>query len=188
MCCGTKRLVQIECPNDCPYLTTAREHPAAAVVRKQQRDFDLVVHTMRDLNERQSQLFFLVATFLIRYESPEWQRLSDEDVAEGAAALAGTFETAARGVIYEHRPASIPAGRLAAAMKQALGEAASSTTSAFERDAAVVLRRVEEAARAARGADPTNPRAFIDLLARLVTPPAVEGGSQPAEASRLIVP
>lgn len=187
MCCGTKRLVQIECQNDCPFLTTAREHPAAIVVRNQQRDFDLVVHAVRDLNERQSQLFFLVATFLVRHESPERQRPADEDVAEAAAALAGTFETASRGVIYEHRPASIPAGRLAAALKQALREAAGNTTSAFERDAAVVLRRVEEAARTVRGADSTNPRALVDLLARIVTPPSVEGASQRPEASRLIV-
>src|ERR1700704_4766830 len=32
VCCGTKRLVQIECPPDCAYLAVAREHrpPAAA--------------------------------------------------------------------------------------------------------------------------------------------------------------
>src|SRR6185436_15038482 len=101
VCCGTKRLTQIQCPSDCAYLATAREHPPAAAVRQQQRDLGLLVQFMRDFNQRQSQLFFLIATFLARYEAPEFQPLIDDDVGEAAAALASTFETAARGVIYE---------------------------------------------------------------------------------------
>ena len=105
---------------------------------------------MRDLSERQSQLFFLINSFLQRYEPPELQPLVDDDVVEAAAALAGTFETAARGVIYEHRPAALPADRLATALKPVLAEAGKRGGSAFERDAAVVLRRIEEAARESR--------------------------------------
>lgn len=145
---------------------------------------------MRDLNERQSHLFFLVATFLTRYESPELQPLIDDDVAEAAAALAATFETASRGVIYEHRPASLPAGRLATALKQLLAETAKTTSSSFERDAAVILRRIEEAARDLRAADPSERRALIDLLARVIEPADAEAPASQAlpEPSRLIVP
>lgn len=190
VCCGTKRLVEIHCPSDCPYLSSAREHPAAAVLRQQQRDVGRLVHALRDLNERQSHLFFLVATFLTRYESPELQPLIDDDVAEAAAALAATFETASRGVIYEHRPASLPAGRLATALKQLLAETAKRTSSSFERDAAVILRRIEEAARELRAADPSERRALIDLLARVIEPADAEAPASQAlpEPSRLIVP
>lgn len=189
VCCGTKRLVEIHCPSDCPYLSSAREHPAAAVVRQQQRDVGRVVHIMRDLNERQSHLFFLAATFLARYEPPELQPLIDDDVAEAAAALAATFETSSRGVIYEHRPASLPAGRLATALKQLLAETAQTISSSFERDAAVILRRIEEAARELRAAAPSQRRALIDLLARAVKPADPEASaSAPLEPSRLIVP
>jgi hypothetical protein len=123
VCCGTKRLVQIQCPTDCAWLASAREHPPAVIVRQQQRDVGLLVQFMRDFNERQSQIFFLVVTFLVRYEPPELQRVIDGDVAEGLAALASTFETASRGVIYEHRPASLQAERLIAALKPVLAEA-----------------------------------------------------------------
>ena len=69
---------------------------------------------MRDLNERQSQLFFLIAHVSRPLSSRRnCSALIDDDVAEAAAALAATFETASRGVIYEHRPASLPAERLA---------------------------------------------------------------------------
>src|SRR6185436_12385392 len=106
VCCGTKRLVEIRCPSDCAYLVTAREHPPAVLVRQQQRDIELAMEVIRDFNERQSQIFFLVTTFIVRYQPPELHSLADIDVAEAAAALAATFETATRGVIYEHQAAS----------------------------------------------------------------------------------
>jgi len=191
VCCGTKRLVEIKCPSDCPYLSAAREHPAAAVVRQQQRDFSRVGHIMRDLNERQSHLFFLVATFLTQYEPAELQALIDDDVSEAVMAVAGTFETASRGVIYEHRPTSLPAGRLATAIKELLAEAAQPATSAFERDAAVVLRRIEDAAREIRSEQPKEPRALLEVLIRTIKPTAQDStsvGQTGPEASRLIVP
>jgi hypothetical protein len=167
VCCGTKRLVEIPCPADCPYLASARDHPPAVTVRQQQRDIDLLAHGMRDLSERQAQLFFMINSFLQRYEPPELQAIIDDDVIEGVAALASTFETASRGVIYDHRPTAPPADRLATALKPVIAEAGKHGGSAFERDAAVVLRRIGEASQEVRMADPANPRAFLDLLGRM---------------------
>lgn len=187
VCCGTKRLVQISCPSDCTWLLSAREHPPATVVRQQQRDVGLLVRFMRDFSERQSQLFFLIATFLARYEAPELQAPLDADVSEAMGSLAATFETASRGLIYDHRPASVLAERLTAALKPVLAEAGQGAGSAFERDAAAVLRRVEEAVSDVRATDQANRRAFLDLLGRVITKP---GGSsdEPEDPPRLIVP
>ena len=168
MCCGTKRLTHIACPSDCAWLASSREHPAAVAVRRQQRDVGTFLQVMRDFNERQSQLFLLLSTFLVRYEPPELQQVIDDDVAEAMAALAATYETAVRGVIYEHRPASLPAERLVSALKPVLAEAGKGGGTAFERDVAAVLRRVETTVRDVRGGDPENGRAFLDLLGRLV--------------------
>ncbi len=145
---------------------------------------------MRDLNERQSQLFFLVNTFLVQYQPPELQPLIDDDVAEAGAALAATLETSARGVIYEHRPASLPAERLMNALKPVLAQAGGRGGTAFERDAAVVMRRVEEAARQVRSREESNRRAFLDLLGRVLRRKD-DGAEPPAEkpeAPRLILP
>ena len=187
VCCGTKRLVQISCPSDCTWLLSAREHPPATVVRQQQRDVGLLVRFMRDFSERQSQLFFLIATFLARYEAPELQAPLDADVSEAMGSLAATFETASRGLIYDHRPASVLAERLTAALKPVLAEAGQGAGSAFERDAAAVLRRVEEAVSDVRATDQANRRAFLDLLGRVITK---TGGSsdEPEDPPRLIVP
>jgi len=189
VCCGTKRLTQIQCPSDCAYLASAREHPPAAAIRQQQRDVGLLAQFMRDFNQRQSQMFFLMATFLARYEPLELQPLIDDDVREAAAALAATLETASRGVIYEHRPASLSAERLMSALKPLLAEAGKGAGSSFERDAGVVLRRVEEAAREARALEPDNRRVLLDVIGRVMTrTPADEGAAQPTSEPRLIVP
>jgi hypothetical protein len=98
VCCGTKRLVQIQCPSDCAWLVSAREHPPAVAVRQQQRDIGLLVQFMRDFSERQSQLFLLINTLLVQYEPGDLLSLIDANVPEPTAALA-PFETAARGAI-----------------------------------------------------------------------------------------
>ena len=171
VCCGTKRLVQISCPSDCTWLASAREHPPATIVRQQQRDLGLLARFMRDLSERQSQLFFLVATFLARYQAPDLHAPIDDDVAEGLGSLAATFETASRGLIYDHRPASVLAERLTSALKPVLSEAGQGAGSAFERDVAVVLRRIEEAVRDVQAFDRTNRHVFLALLRRVMPPP-----------------
>jgi len=144
-------------------------------VRQHQRDLAFVVQAVRDFSQRQSQLFFLVSTFLIQYPAPELQPLIDDDIAEAMAALAATYETASRGVIYEHRPPSLPAERLVTALKPVLAEAGQGGGSAFERDVAFVLRRIEEGARDARSLDAQNRRAFLDLLTRVVRAPEDAG-------------
>ena len=188
VCCGTKRLVQIHCPSDCTWLASAREHPPAVAVRRHQRDLTVLAQATRDFNERQTQIFVLIASFLLRYTPPDLHAVIDSDVAEAAAALASTFETAARGVIYEHRPASLPAERLSTELRQMLAEAGKGATSSFDRDAGVVLRRVEEAVRDLRATDHDNTRAFLDVLARALPPAAPDAPDESAEASRLIVP
>ena len=149
------------------YLASAREHPAAAVVRRHQHDMALMMESMRDFNERQSQLFLFINTFLMKYRPPEFQALIDDDVVEAMGALAATYETASRGVIYEHRPASLPAQRLVTALTSVLAEAGKGG-SVFERDAAVVMRRIERAVGDVRASDQLNRRAYLDLLGRVI--------------------
>jgi hypothetical protein len=185
VCCGTKRLVEIRCPPDCPYLVSARDHPPAAAVRQHQRDVAFVVEVVRGLNDRQSRIFLLVAAFLARYKAPELQPLVDDDVAEAAAALAATFETASRGVIYEHQAASPPAERLLAALHGALEEAGREQGAAFERDCAAVLRRVQETVAGLHTREPGHRRAFLEILDRIIRK---EPDAPAADGPRLIVP
>jgi len=113
-------------------------------------------------------LFLLIATFLVKYESPELHPLIDDDVSEAMRALASTYETSVRGVIYDHRPASLPAQRVVSALKPLLADAGKSGGTAFERDVAVVMRRIEQAVADVHAFDRQNRRAFLDLLSRVI--------------------
>jgi hypothetical protein len=188
VCCGTKRLIEIRCPSDCGYLSSSRAHPAAATVRQRQRDFALMIDALRDLNERQSRLLLVLGTDAARHQPEGLHSLADVDFIEAAEALAATLETAVRGVIYEHRPASLPALRLATALAARLKEVGSGLAG-FDRDAAIVLRRLEAAARSTHATSPDAPRAFLDLLGRLTAGVTSEDPAGPAQDEpRLIVP
>jgi hypothetical protein len=190
VCCGTKRLVEIRCPSDCSWLASSREHPAAVVVRREQRDLGVLMHAARDFSQQQSRLFFLVSKFLLGYESPHLQPVIDDDVTDATTALAASFETELRGVIYEHRPSSSSGERLSTALKPVLAEAGKGAGSSFTRDAAVVLRQFEPAVRQARDHDRENRRAFLDLLGRTIGryPSSEDASPESQESPRLIVP
>ena len=178
VCCGTKRLVEIRCPSDCVYLSSSRAHPPAVVQRQYERDLRVLLPTISGLTERQTQLFFLLTGSLGQYRSEGLQRTLDRDVSDASAAQAATYETAQRGVIYEHQPDSRPAQRLQQQMKAWLKELAERGGRALERDAAIVLRRIEAGAKEAERALGGGETAYLDLLARVV------GQAQASSASR----
>ena len=160
-------------------------------MRQQQHDLESLVRIVRDLNDRQSRLLFLVVTFLVRYRAPELQPLIDEDVTQAMAALAATFETASRGVIYEHRAPSSSAERVVNALKPLLTEAGQTGGTPFQRDAGVVLRRLESAAREAMQEHAEARRAFLDMLGRVIRQRDDNEATiteQPDEAPRVIIP
>jgi len=76
------------------------------------------------------------------------------------------LETAGRGVIYEHQPASLMAQRLVGELKAVLAELGKSGWRSLEGDAAIVLRRVEAAVRGAPKVLGSRDTAFLDLVAR----------------------
>ena len=194
VCCGTKRLVEIACPDDCPHLASAREHPPAVVKRQQQEDVAALLPGIRHLTERQSQLFFLFHTAIARHKPEGFGRLDDEDVAQAACAVAATLETSSRGVIYEHRAQSTTAQRLVSDLTALLAEIRSQGATVHDGEAAVVLRAIEEGARDARRATPGRQAggetAYLAMIGRLLQ---MRGAARPSEApadppSSLILP
>jgi hypothetical protein len=189
VCCGTKRQVEIRCPSDCVYLTTALAHPPAVVQRQQERDRALLLPSLSGLSERQARLFLMLAALISRHEGDGFQKLVDEDIALAAEAMAATLETSVRGIVYEHRAATLPADRLLAELKTLVAEITKEGGSALERDTAVALRRLEAAAREAAKFEGGG-AAFQQLLGRVLLPaPGAEPpGAAGAPASTLIIP
>jgi len=194
VCCGTKRLVEIQCPETCPYLATAREHPPAVVQREQQRDVAAMMHTMRDVTERQQQLMFLLLGVARRYEGDALQSAVDADLADAARSLASTLETANRGVIYEHQPGTMAAQRLVTDWKALFKDISSREGGdrLLQRDGPIALRAIERGAAELGRVLPGGERAYLQLVARMLRPRAGEGSPEPsAEATKssgLILP
>jgi hypothetical protein len=59
VCCATKRQVEINCPSDCGYLTSARSHPPAVVQRRQERDVSFILPIVSELTDTQYRLLLL---------------------------------------------------------------------------------------------------------------------------------
>jgi hypothetical protein len=194
VCCGTKRLVEINCPTGCTYLTTARSHPPAVVQRQQEYDRAHLLPLLQGLSERQARLFLTLAALISRHqgEALALQKLVDEDIGQAAEALAATLETAGRGIVYERRTASLPAERLLTELKTMVTEMTREGGSGLERDAAIALRRIELAARESAKVQP-GAAEFRQLLIRMLAGPGGPGADGPAEAptsqaSSLIIP
>jgi hypothetical protein len=187
VCCGTKRLTEIRCPANCAYLATAREHPAAATLKRERNEMTLLSAALRDLSEAQVDLFVLFTTAIVKHRSSDLQPLLDVDIVEAAEALAATYETAVRGVIYEHRTASLPAERLASELRAVAEKATRARGSKGERDAALVLRRIATAAREADARGGAR-RPFLDLLQRTVGtgPPEAAEGTPAVQGGQII--
>ena len=88
---------------------------------------------------------------------------------QAALALSQTYETASRGILYEHSARTAAAQRLAGAMKPVIEADRANGARISDHDIAGVLRRVEAGAREARGAldDGDEERAYLSMLKRV---------------------
>ena len=196
VCCGTKRLTEINCPETCSYLSTSRSHPPAVVQRRQEKDLRFVLPLLAELTDQQYQLLLFFQGLVVQHAASAVPSLVDSDVAEATAALASTLETAGKGIIYQHQAASLPAQRLVTRLETAFRELtkqAGSAAAAIERDAAVALRRLSKAANDARKALPDDDEpVYVKLLGRLMSaasPLEADAGRESAEpGGRLIIP
>lgn len=169
------------------HLATAREHPAAVVKKQQERDVALLLPSISHLTERQHQLFFLIHSVIARHKPEGFNRLLDDDVAQAAGAVAATLETAARGVLYEHTPASLPAQRLAKEITAMLAEVRSHGTRVYDGEVAIALRAIERGAKDAHK-QPVDDSAYLSLVGRLLHVRRQPSTEDTNAASSLILP
>jgi hypothetical protein len=195
VCCGTKRLVEINCPPDCGYLSASRSHPPAIVQRQLELDRAMMLPLVQGLSERQARVFLMLGAAVSRHQGDAFQRVVDDDIAQASAALAFTLETAGRGIVFEQQPTSLAASRLMAEMKTLVDEVVKNAGSALERDAAIALRRIEQGAKAmaaytSRMGGAAAQSELQQLFARVLAPPPGGGPQEEAAApaSSLIIP
>lgn len=184
VCCGTKRIVEIACPETCVYLQAAQRHPAAVVRRQQEVDLLALMTALGRVSEPQLQLFFLMQSVIARFKPEGFVRLLDDDVAEATGALASTLETAGRGVLYEHRATSVVADALRRELTTLVDEVGRGGGSRFEREAAEVLRGIERGARHDTPGIGAGPQDYLSLVGRVLQ----ERPRPTSESSSIVLP
>lgn len=202
ICCATKRLKEIACTADCRYLAAAQAHPAAVVQRQRERDLPLLVRMLEGFGDPQARLLGILQQQVHGYRATALPPLRDVDLSDAAAALASTLETAARGIVFEHHPPSLPAQRLMQLLQATVEELARHDHALRPAAAAAVLRRLERAVLDAprvlgvlgEGAADTR---FLDFLERvsggrvrpspLVQPADTQAGGADDDGPRLII-
>jgi hypothetical protein len=194
VCCGTKREVEIRCPASCQYLGVARAHPPATVKRQLELDLQALMPALQALEEDSVDLFWALLAFLGDHQPADpFLKTTDGDVADAAGSLAATLETAARGVIYDHRAASLPAQRLAADFQGALKQLGRQAPAGFDRRAAAALRGIERGAREAAKLVGGSTTAYLEVVRRTAARLRAESGTARLPeggraASNLILP
>ena len=190
-CCGTKRQVEIRCPDTCRWLQSARAHPHAALQRRQEQDAALVVPLVRELDDAAYAVLMTTLQAAMVHGAEADPPPLDADLEEAAAALAATAETAIRGVLYEHQPVSPVAARLARAMSAPLADAAEAGMPGLDRATVTAMRRLEHMVKGVRGSSPAGPDACFELLQRVLEPRLADAGTgQPiagASAPRVVL-
>jgi len=186
VCCATKRLVEISCPEDCRYLESSQRHPAAVVRRQIDHDLSLLMATVGRLSEQQLQLFFLLQTLVLSHKPEGLVRITDADVALATGALAGSLETASKGVIFDEALTSLPAEGLRRALKPAIEEITKAGGGRAEREVAVVLRSLERGASHEGGHLLEGDTAYLELVGRVFQERPQQ--PRPADQPRIILP
>jgi hypothetical protein len=115
-CCGTKRRVEIACPDDCAYLSGAHAGSWEGRETERHRDARRLTPFTSSLTEEQGQIFLvaLVGVTSLRARHPN---LDDNLLREAVLALRKTTQTRERGVLYEHRPDDLRAAGLVADLR-----------------------------------------------------------------------
>jgi hypothetical protein len=165
-CCGTKRRVEIACPEDCVWLGG---HAAAWDGRETEhaRDIRRLAPHLQGLTEGQARLFFLALVGLtgLRARYPE---LGDHLLHEAVAALRKTVETRERGILYEHPAEDLRAQGLVPEIRAIFEtrDEAGTTHAADDRDILAVLQSLQKAIEECRH-EQAGPAAFLETAGRI---------------------
>jgi hypothetical protein len=100
-CCGSKRLVEIDCPGDCPYLTGAHAPAWEGRETERLRDGRRVAPHVDGLSEPQQRLFLMGLAGIAEMGRARHD-LTDALLAQALEAARKTLETRERGLLYDH--------------------------------------------------------------------------------------
>ncbi len=124
----------------------------------------------RPLTEAQLQLFFVIASVVVRHRPDGVLSLADMDVADAAGAMAATLEAATQGVIAQVPGTNAVSEGLRRQVDAILADIGREAGPRFAAEAAVVLRGIERGAGHPDAAGDAGPTGYLALLKRVLPP------------------
>jgi hypothetical protein len=100
-CCGARRLVEIDCPADCLYLTGAHAPAWDGRETERLRDGRRVAPHVEGLSDPQQRLFLMGIAGIAEMGRAR-RELTDTLLAQAIEAARKTLETRERGLLYDH--------------------------------------------------------------------------------------
>ncbi|MGH9463070.1 MAG: hypothetical protein ACRD1X_17815 [Vicinamibacteria bacterium] len=191
-CCGTKRRVEIRCPEDCPYLRG--EHDPRWEAPGQKTEDLQFLSRFNELSREQIPFLLFFHSLLFRASRELSGGLSDEELKAVVSTLRRTYETLSKGVLYEHQSEDF---RLQSTISR-LGEILTrrkeiaGVPPASDADVLAVLASTESAIEAHLSAETlTRKKTYVDIAERVFRAaiaefPTFEPKGEP-RAGRLIV-
>jgi hypothetical protein len=117
VCCGTKRLTEINCPPDCEYLTGAHAPHWEGRESDRRLDLERIGPQIDELSHHEASVFFYLLAGIGRL-SVQFRDSDDAQWSEAVAAVRKTLETRSSGVIYEHVAEGFRSQELARELKR----------------------------------------------------------------------
>lgn len=182
-CCGTKRLVEIDCPPDCVYLAGGHARGWEGNVAERRLDARRLAPRIGGLTEEQRRLFFLALAALPRMRRTR-RDLDDRVLLQAVTALRKTVETRERGILYEHQAEDVRAQALLYELKgmfEAKDEEAQ-RVAPDDRDLLAALEALE-ACLVETAREGTGETAFLDTAGRV----AAQIGAAARERPRSLI-
>lgn len=183
-CCGTKRRVEIRCPEDCPYLHG--KHDPRWESRAQESEHRRFVQNFARLDEKQAAVLAYVHVQLLNARNELGGQLTDQDAAEVVSTLTRTYETRSKGVLYEHTTESLKLQGVVRRLSQAFEDRESGRPQPTDGEMLAALESLKKAIaehleRAGGG------RSYLDLAARLIRSKTERPSTARDSEPRLIV-
>ncbi|MFQ5790250.1 MAG: hypothetical protein ACE5JI_07190 [Acidobacteriota bacterium] len=164
-CCGTKRRVEIQCPEDCPYLYG--EHDARWESATRETEETRFIHAFSGVERERLPVLVFMHQLLLQARRDAGGKLTDEEIQEVVSTLARTFETRAKGILYEHQSESLQLQGVVRWLGQLLDrrEEIEAAPPASDQEILAVLQVVASAIRAHREQSPG--RGYWDIAERV---------------------
>ncbi|MCL4820963.1 MAG: hypothetical protein KJ067_17630 [Vicinamibacteria bacterium] len=193
-CCGSKRRVEVACPDDCPYLTGSHAGAWDGRETEMRRDARRVGPFLEALDEEEEAPLVLMTIASLPAIRTRVRGLDDAALHQALGALAKTVATREKGILYEH---PVEDGLTQAAVRELSGlyEVKEEDGSIVRPRDASLLRVLEALQKAVESTlrEASGPSAFLDTATRLAGRMLAEAGGPPPPAAeppapRLIVP